>query len=132
MAIMGTLAGVAFVSGRQILRGQQSRSAINTIQQSVWQGATAAASRGITAELFRAGNDIQVRNLATSAVIRRFELPADVTFNLPEGQSLIFTPPGKVDSDSLADLPDLTLEANGVNYTMKISLIGEVKMERAE
>ncbi|MBW7929664.1 MAG: prepilin-type N-terminal cleavage/methylation domain-containing protein, partial [Fimbriimonadaceae bacterium] len=66
LAIVGTLAGVGFVFGRQILQGQQNRSAINTVQQSVWQGATAAASRGITAELFRNGRVLQVRNQATS------------------------------------------------------------------
>lgn len=129
VAIIGVLAGVGFVSGRQILQGQQNRSAINTIQQSVWQGATAAASRGITAELFRNGRVLQVRNQATSAVIRSFELPPDVVFNLPDGASLVFTPPGKIDLGSMANLPSLTLQANGKTYSLQVSLIGEVKVE---
>lgn len=130
MAIIGVLAGLGFVSGRQILRGQQNRSAINTIQQAVWQGATAAASRGITAELYRDGRTLAIRDKADSRVIRDFELPADVQFSLPAGASLVFTPPGKVDLASLENLPALTLNTNGQAYTMKVSLIGEVKMER--
>lgn len=129
LAIVGTLAGVGFVFGRQILQGQENRSAINTVQQSVWQGATAAASRGITAELFRNGRVLQVRNQATSAVIRSFELPPDVVFNLPDGASLVFTPPGKIDLGSMANLPSLTLQANGKTYSLQVSLIGEVKVE---
>jgi len=129
IAIVGVLAGIGFVSGRSILQGRQNRAAINTIQQSVWQGATAAASRGLTAELYRNGRVIQVRNQATGAVIRSFELPADVAFSLPDGPTLVFTPPGKIDLSSLVNLPELTLEANGDQYTLQISLIGEVKVE---
>ncbi len=130
MAILGAISGVAFVSGRQILRGQQEQAAINTVQQSIWQGATAAASRGIRAELFRNGTTIQVRNSADLSVIRAFDLPANVTFNLPEGVSLLFTPPGKIDIASLDALPKpLTLVANDRTYELQISLIGEVKAE---
>ncbi len=134
LAIIGVLAGVAFISGRQVLRGQQDRSAVNTIQQSVWQGATAAASRGIRAVLNRNGMVLEIRELnddgTMEAPLRTFELPADVVFNLPQGKTLVFTPPGKVDEAALGALPSpLTLSTNGRDYVVTVSLIGEVKVE---
>ena len=132
LAIVGVLGGIGFVSGRAIIRGQQSRSGLSSLQQSVWQGATAAASRGIRTELVRAGPVLRIRNADSGAVLRTFELPASVSTNLPEGTSLVFTPPGKVDAGTLAALPDpLTVTADGTVYAVTISLIGEVDLEAA-
>lgn len=130
LAIAGLLGGIGFVSGRAIVRGQQSRSGLNSLQQSVWQGATAAASRGIRTELVRAGPELRIRNADNGAVLRTFELPDGVSTNLPQGTSLVFTPPGKVDAGTLAALPEpLTVTANGTVYTVTVSLIGEVDLE---
>jgi prepilin-type N-terminal cleavage/methylation domain-containing protein len=133
LAIIGVLSGIGFISGRRVLRGQQDRSAVNTLQQSVWQGATVAASRGIRTVLYRDANDLQVRAVnddgTTGDVIRTFSLPDGVATNLPATESLVFTPPGKVEPSTLASLPDpLTLVANGTTYDVSISLIGEVKV----
>jgi len=131
LAIVGTLAGIGFVSGRQILRGQQNRSALVTLQQSIWQGATAAAAHGVPTELVRNGNHLTVQPVGGGSAFRTFELPATVTTNLPEGASLVFTPPGRIDPATLQALPDpLTLDANGVGYRLEISLIGEVRLVR--
>lgn len=129
LAILGAVVGVGFVSGVHILRGQQNVSALDSFQQSVWQGATAAASRGLTTELYRDGSTLTVREVG-GPVLRTFELPAGVSTNLPQGSSLHFTPPGKVDPATLAALPDpLTITANGTTYRVTISLIGEVRLE---
>lgn len=132
VAIVGILGGVGFVSGRAIIRGQQQRSGVASFQQSIWQGATAAASRGIRTELVRSGQELRIRDADSGAILRSFELPAGVTSNLPQGTSLVFTPPGKVDAATLAALPDpLTLSANGTTYHATVSLIGEVDLEAA-
>lgn len=132
VAVAAVVLGVGFVGGRQVLAGQEGVSSINTLQQSVWQGATLAASRGIPTELHRAGERLEVRAAApgSNAVLRTFELAGSIDTNLPEGLVLVFTPPGKVDPASLAALPDpLWFKGNGKKHVLTFSLIGEVKVE---
>jgi prepilin-type N-terminal cleavage/methylation domain-containing protein len=130
IAIIGILAGIAFVSGRQILRGQQEIAAPSVVQQSVWQGATGAASRGISIKLMKAGSVLKLVNAADDKEIRRFEFSDEVTTNIPEGQVLLFLPTGKVDTASLAALPQpLTITTSNNTYKLTVSLIGEVKVE---
>ena len=129
LAIIGIISAVVVMAGRPITRGQEPAAAVRTIQQSVWQGATMAASRGVRTELVRAGRVLEVRNEATQAVIRRYELPDNVTFSASDGVILSFTPPGKVDADSLSLVDDdLSITAGGKVYDIEISLIGEVRM----
>jgi len=130
VAIVGVVLGIGFINGRETLRKQEESAALRTVQQSVWQGATSAASRGIRTKLVKSGDNLIISDTDNNK-IRTFELPKDMTTNLPEGDILIFTPPGKVDETSLAQLSNLTITVNGKTYKLTISLIGEVKAEEA-
>ncbi len=79
---------------------------VNTFQQAVWQGATMAAARGFRTELVRDGDELVVRRVSNGDVLRSFELDANATLNVADGQVLVFTPPGAVLEASLAALPD--------------------------
>lgn len=128
LAIVGTVGATTFVAGRQILSGQQRATALNTVRQSVRSGATTAAARGVPLELFRDGSALILRRLSDSAELRRFDLPAGTTIGFPSGQVLRFTPPGKIESASLAALPDpLLLQAGDRTIRLQISTIGEVQ-----
>lgn len=125
VAILGT---IAFLGFRGVLQGQEQRSAIQSIQQTVWQGATAAASRGTTLELVRSGRTFTLEEAENGRILKTFELPDGVTSNWPENEPLVFTPPGRVDSASLEKLPariQVFTESSVTDLT--VSLIGEVK-----
>ena len=129
IAIIAVVAGIAVMSGRPIVRGQEGAAAIKTMQQSVWQGATMAASRGVRTVLVLNGNDLEVRNADNDELIRRFELPDEASLNVEDGTLLAFTPPGKVDEATLSALPDpLRITSNDSIYDLQISLIGEVRV----
>lgn len=128
LAIVGVLAGLVALNGRRVLMGQESRAAVTSVQQTVWQGATAAAARGVVTRLTRAGDRFTLTDTATGATLRTFDLPSQVTSNWPQGQALDFTPPGRIDVATLDALPEpLTITANDNSYALLISLIGEVK-----
>ncbi len=130
VAILGILAGLVAINGRRVLQGQEERAAITSIQQTVWQGATAAAARGVVVRLTRSGDEFVLSDTDSGAVLKRFELPRNVTSNWPDGQELEFTPPGKVDVDTLDALPDpLTVTTSTRTTGLTISLIGEVRAE---
>lgn len=126
MAIIATIVGFAAIQGRAMIQRANERSAVNTFQQAVWQGATAAAARGFRTELVRSGNELLVRRASDSSVIRRYEFASGVTLNLPTNPILIFTPPGRV--DTLPATP-IQITADGVTHTLQISLIGEVRVQ---
>jgi prepilin-type N-terminal cleavage/methylation domain-containing protein len=128
IAVIGIVAAIGIFNGRRILQGQEERAAITSIQQTVWQGATAAAARGNATNLARAGSVFTLTEAATSRVLKRFELPQGVTTNWPENANLTFTPPGKVATLSILPNP-LTIHASGKTTQLTISLIGEVKAE---
>lgn len=129
LTIIGAVAGIAVMSGRPIVRGQEASAAVKTMQQSVWQGATMAASRGVRTNLVVSGQTLEVQEASSGEVIRSFELSADASLNVGDGTMLAFTPPGKVDSASLAALPTpLQLTSNGETFDLQISLIGEVRV----
>ncbi len=131
VAILGVIAAVLAINGRRVLGGQQELSAINTVRQSVWEGATAAASRGTEVELKRNGSTLELYDVGAGGTtpFRTFDLPGSVTTNLPSGQVLRFTPPGRVELSTLSALPsNLTLTANGHTYSFEISVIGEVRV----
>jgi type II secretory pathway pseudopilin PulG len=129
LAIIGATAGIIALSGRLITRGQDANAAVKTMQQSIWQGATMAASRGVRTNLVLSGQELEVQVASSGQVIRRYELNADAALNVSDGTLLAFTPPGKVDPASLASLPTpLQLTTNGTTYDLQISLIGEVRV----
>lgn len=130
MAIIGILAGLVAFNGRRMLQGQEERAAITSLQQTVWQGATSAAARGVVVRLTREGQSFFLRESVTGRILKEFELPRGVTTNWPENQDLEFMPPGKVSIASLDALPEpLTITANDTTMRLIVSLIGEVKVE---
>lgn len=129
LAIVGIVLAIGFFNGRGLLEGRQEAAAVNSLRQSVWQGATAASARGRSVQLFLNGRSLEVRDGAT--VIRRDELPAGVSTNLPQGVVLSFTPPGKVTPASLAAVEAISpyiSTGKGV-YHLQFSLIGEVRVQ---
>lgn len=130
VAVIAVIAAMVALNGRRVLQGQQGRAAVTSIQQSVWQGATAAAARGVVTRLTRAGPVFTLRDTESGATLRTFELPSDVTIDWPDGHALDFLPPGRLDVITLDALPSpLTMVANGRSTQLTISLIGEVKAE---
>lgn len=130
MSIIGVLVGIGGITGSSIARRQAAQGAVATFQQSVWQGATAAASRGLRVNLVRQGNDLQLINASNDELLRRFELPAGV--DIQAGNPILrFLPPGKVDDGSLKALKDgLIIETSEGRYRVEISVIGEVRSVR--
>lgn len=126
LAILAVVLGLGFVAGREYLRRADERSAVNTFQQAVWQGATAAAARGFRTELVRVGNELLVRRVSDSSVIRRYEIAPGANLSVPGNPILVFTPPGRV--LALPATP-IQITADGVTYTLQISLIGEVRAQ---
>jgi len=130
VAIIGVVAGIGVFNGRRALQGQQEQAAVRSIQQSIWQGATAASARGVETELFRTDRELLVREVPSRRTLRREELPAGVSTNLPEGQVLRFTPPGQIARATLLALPEpLMVWTTDGSYRLTVSLIGEVRAE---
>lgn len=130
VAIIGVVAGIGVFNGLRALQGQQEQAAVRSIQQSIWQGATAASARGVETELVRDGRQLLVREVVSGRTLRREELPAGVSTNLPTGQVLRFTPPGQIARTTLAALPEpLWVQITDRRYRLRVSLIGEVRAE---
>lgn len=126
LALLGIVVSLGFFNGRRALAVQQETAAINSIRQSVWQGATAAAASGRKTELVRDGRRLVVHEPERNRVIRTEELPSGVATNLPSGTVLVFTPPGRV--ASLDAIPDpLWVQAGDRRYHLELSVIGEVR-----
>jgi prepilin-type N-terminal cleavage/methylation domain-containing protein len=131
--IIGIIAGIGFISGRQIAQRQDQNASLRSIQQLFWQGATGAASRGVEVTLERNDNVFTLERADNNEVIRSYTLPNQVSINFPEGEVVRFTPPGKIDDDSYDALPSpITLSTEANNYTVIISTIGEVRLEGSE
>lgn len=131
LAIIGVISGVVVMSGRPIVRGQEARAAVHSVQQSIWQGATMAASRGRSMALVLAGRNLEVRDASSNAVVRTFELPEGSALSVGDGTVLQFTPPGKVLASSLEALTQggpFTLTVRGETTVLCVSLIGEVRV----
>jgi len=128
LAVFAIVAAIGIPNIRSVLQGQEEQAAIQSIQQTVWQGATAAAARGVVVTLTRTGNAFVLLNTETNAELKRFDIPNNVTSNWPQNSPLVFTPPGKVDVSSMSEFPaSLTVTANGRSTRLQISLIGEVR-----
>lgn len=125
LAILGVVAGIGVMNGRRAAQVQSARGAVATFQQSVWQGATAAASRGLTVELNR--TDAGLALVASDGrIVREYELPEEVDISA-DNPILRFLPPGKVDLSTLDRLDDLVIDTGYGSYSVEISLIGEVR-----
>jgi hypothetical protein len=130
LAVVAILVGLVAMNGRRVLLAQEQNAAITSLQQTVWQGATAAAARGVVTRLTRVGDSFRLVDTDSGRVLRSFELPNGVATNWPNGEGLEFTPPGKVDPATLQGLPSpLTMTARDRTTVLTISLIGEVKAE---
>lgn len=127
IGIIAIVAGIGFTSARLIARNAADRGAIATFQQSVWQGATSAAARGLVVELQRQGNELVLVEAASGRQLRTFDLPAGVIIPV-DNPILTFLPPGKVSTESLEGLPaDFQISTNAGSYSVEISVIGEVR-----
>lgn len=130
MAVLALLFAIAATNLFPALRAQEANAAVQSIQQTVWQGATAAAARGVNVDLLRTGDVFVLTNVESGAVLKRFELPSMVTTNWPENQALRFTPPGRIQADTLTQLPSpITVSAGGRTTRLTVSLIGEVRAQ---
>ncbi len=130
IAIIGILGGIGFISGADIARRKSAEGAITTFQQSVWQGATMAASRGTIVQLNREGRELHLVDADSNTIRRRYELPAGV--DIPVSNPILrFLPPGKIDASSFNSLPDnLIITTSEGRYRIEVSVIGEVMAER--
>jgi prepilin-type N-terminal cleavage/methylation domain-containing protein len=142
LAIIGIVGALGFINGRRIAERQSAQGSLATIQQSIWQGATAAAARGRTVELVRSGDRFTLMLLVDEdadppefEVLRTFDLAVGVSTNLgtgSDGIALRFLPPGKVDIVTLTALPDdlyFQSTADGSRHLLRVSMIGEVIAE---
>ncbi len=129
MAIIAILGSVVALNGRNILQGSEEESGVKAIQQSFWQGATAAASRGTIVTLNRSGNTLTLEKESTGETLRTFNFPKGVTTNLPQGEILTFLPPGELEEQSYLDLPSpITVGTSKNKYELLVTIIGEVKV----
>ena len=128
LAIIGIVLTLGVFNGRQALAGQQERAAINSIRQASWQGATAAAARGEPVLMTIEANELLLRAGANgNQIIRREALPVGLNTNLPSGGFIVFTPPGKIRSDTLPEPGEYWIEAGGRRVLLEFSVIGEVE-----
>lgn len=127
LAVLGIILGIGIFNARQTLTGSQERAAIQTVRQSIWQGATAASARGRPITLTRNGRILRLMDGET--VIRTDELPPSVGTNFPEGMLLEFSPPGKITPESLGAFMerDPWIGADGRTHHIEVSVIGEVR-----
>lgn len=129
LAVLGVVFSLVALTGRIFVQRASERSVVDTFQQAVWQGATAAAARGFPTELVLDADELLLRRVSTGEVVRRFELDGNAAWNVADGQMLVFTPPGAVDEATLAALPDpIEIVAAGTTYRLEVSLIGEVRV----
>lgn len=127
IVIVGVITAIGIVSGRATSARQAETAAVRAVQQSVWQGATAASARGRETEMVISGRIIEVREVVSGALVRRDELPEAVVTNLPR---LVFTPPGRVSAASLTSLPDpVFIRTSRGQFIVQVSAIGEVLLE---
>lgn len=134
IALVGIIATFAVLGGRGIVDRQNENAALRSLQQSVWQGATLAASRGQLIELVFLNSQLVLRPTGTSTSVRSYDLPATARLtvdgaNVTSGQQLLeFTPPGKVSQSSLGAITGLQMQFDERVHDIEISLIGEVRV----
>lgn len=126
--IVGVLATITVMGSNQFIQGQEAKAAISSIRQIIWQGASAAASRGQTLELVRTNNVWSVRTRDVNpVVVRQVTVPASFSTTFPSGATYRFLPPGRLDFNSVAS--SFTASIRGTTYTFTVSQIGEVNVQ---
>ena len=135
LGILGIILGIAVLSGRQILNGQEERAALHSFRQAVTRAATGANSRNTFITLRIEDNSIIIRDTETLRDIQSYPIPrsvqiTDTSGNTLEGRFLAFGPSGKVSDQILtADNLKFRFQANDTTYTAEVSLIGEVRID---
>lgn len=126
IAIIGVAASMTAVAWRGLVQREEARSALTSLRQAMWQGATAASARGEELTLRWQGDELVLVGTGGDAV-RRWDFAADTPTTLAPGEILAFTPPGRV--ASLDGLPDpLTVVVDDRTATLEVSLIGETEV----
>jgi prepilin-type N-terminal cleavage/methylation domain-containing protein len=128
IAIIGILAGIGLFNGRQIIRQQNEVASIQQLRQLISRATTAVNAQLSLGTLNRSGTLIKVVD-DKNKTLMEMKLDKNVVTNLPEGNSLVFLPTGRISSASLAALPDLEMQAAGKTFGLEISVIGELRAE---
>src|SRR5690554_7798938 len=105
LGIFAIIAAIGWFGGGARSRQTAAQGAVATFQQSVWQGASAAAARGVEVELIRQDDQLLLMNVFNDSVIRTYDFPAAATISV-DNPILRFLPPGKVDLESPNALPE--------------------------
>jgi prepilin-type N-terminal cleavage/methylation domain-containing protein len=128
IAIVSILASVTFVSGRQIMRGQEQAAVLSQFKQAISRGASTASARGKAVTFKRDNGNFILFEKVSLKELQRFTLPDGVTINVPNGNILEFQSNGLI--NNLSSLPNpLTIVTSSKTYNIKISLIGEMKAQ---
>ena len=128
LGILGIILSIGIFNGRQALTAQEERSAVTSIQQSVWQGATAASARGEVVTLRREGADLVLRVGHDGRELRSEAMPGGLSSNIPQGTFLVFTPPGRIEARSLAKTAGFWVETGAGRQQLEFSIIGEMRV----
>jgi prepilin-type N-terminal cleavage/methylation domain-containing protein len=128
IAVIGILAGIGWFNGRQIIRNQNEVASIQQLRQLISRATTAVNAQGKSGTLNRSGTLIKVID-GNNKTLMEMTLDKNVVTNLPEGNSLVFLPTGRISSASLAALPALEMQAAGQTFGLEISVIGELRAE---
>jgi prepilin-type N-terminal cleavage/methylation domain-containing protein len=128
IAVIGILAGIGLFNGRQIIRNQNEVASIQQLRQLISRATTAVNARLSSGTLNRSGTLIKVVD-DKNKTLMEMTLDKNVVTNLPEGNSLVFLPTGRISSASLAALPALEMQAAGMTFGLEISVIGELRAE---
>jgi prepilin-type N-terminal cleavage/methylation domain-containing protein len=130
IAVIGILAGIGLFNGRQIIRQQNEVASIQQLRQLISRATTALNAQGKLGILNRSGSLIKVIDVDDNTkTFMTMTLDKNVVTNLPEGNSLVFLPTGRISSASLAALPALEMQAAGKTFGLEISIIGELRAE---
>jgi Tfp pilus assembly protein FimT len=126
LAIVAILAGLAAAGWRGLAQREEARSTLVSLQQAMWQGATAAAARGQTLTLVWEEDELRVVD-AGGDVFRAWSFPDATVTTLEAGDIVTFSPPGRI--ADLTVLPDpLTMVVNDRTASLEVSLIGETEV----
>lgn len=66
---------------------------------------------------------------AGGAALRTEALPKGVSTNMPQGQILVFTPPGKIEITSLGQAQGYWMQSSKGRSNLEFSVVGEVRFE---
>jgi len=126
LGIVGILAGLAVPAWRGLAQREEARSTLVSLQQAMWQGATAAAARGEALTLVWEEDELRVVD-AGGDVFRSWSFPDATVTTLEPGALVTFSPPGRI--ADLSALPDpLTMDVNDRTASLQVSLIGETEV----